>query len=99
MLTGPNFETVRCTNYHIITQLNPCLGIPLMYFSMLFRKRETLCDPIAMDREVANNFPTVGSLVFLVESYKPEFWYFEVCTDNNFMSRAPLVRDDSTFIF
>ena len=64
-------------------------GIPLLYYAMLSRKRETLSDPMAMDRELANNFPTVGSVVFLAESYKPAYWYFEVSATRASSSPQP----------
>ena len=54
------------------------VGIPLFYFVLLFMRRETLRDNAAMDRELTNDFPTVGHLVFLFEAYKPEYYFFEV---------------------
>ena len=45
-------------------------GIPVFYGALLFKSRETLRDSGAMGRELANGFPTVGHLMFLVEAYK-----------------------------
>jgi hypothetical protein len=54
------------------------LGIPGIYFVLLWSKRSTLSDPIAMEREIANGFPTVGHLTFLVRAYTPDLYFFEV---------------------
>ena len=50
-----------------------------MYFTLLFQKRDTLRDSAAMDRELANDFPTVDHLVFLVEAYKRKWLYIAPC--------------------
>ena len=42
------------------------------------KHRETLGDNEAMDREIANGYPTVGHLLFLVDAYKPSYFMFEV---------------------
>jgi len=54
------------------------VGIPAMYFAMLFKHREMLSNEQAMDREAANEYPTLGHLKFLVDSYKARYYYFEV---------------------
>ena len=52
--------------------------VPLMYALLLFEKRETLRNQEALDREEANGLPSIGHLAFLVQSYLPEYYYFEV---------------------
>ena len=54
------------------------VGIPMLYYTLLKGHKHTVSDQKAMDREHANGLPTVGHLIFLVESYKAEFYYFEV---------------------
>mmetsp|Transcript_38085 Transcript_38085/g.85056 ORF Transcript_38085/g.85056 Transcript_38085/m.85056 type:complete len:411 (-) Transcript_38085:203-1435(-) len=54
------------------------IGIPLIYWMMLWEMRETLTSPSSVDREMANGAPTIGHLSFLVDAYKPEFYWFEV---------------------
>lgn len=48
-----------------------------MLFWALSRS-QVLTDGCEMAREEACDFPTVGHLLFLVEAYKPEYYYFEV---------------------
>jgi len=54
------------------------IGIPSLYATMLWMDRETLRDQDAMDRELLNGFPSVGHIKFLVEAYKPKYFFFEV---------------------
>ena len=54
------------------------IGIPLTYFVMLWQHRDTLSDPMAVDREETTGFPTIGHLQFLCSSYKCQFYNFEV---------------------
>jgi hypothetical protein len=54
------------------------IGIPLLYFCLLWKHRETLRDPVALEREELLGYPKVGHLHFLVESYAPKYYYFEV---------------------
>lgn len=54
------------------------LGIPALYATMVWANRATLSDAAAMEREAANNWPTVGHLKFLVLAYRSELYFFEV---------------------
>ena len=54
------------------------VGIPALYAALLLNNREVLSDPSAMEEEEAHDFPRVGHVLFLVEAYSPEFFYFEV---------------------
>jgi hypothetical protein len=54
------------------------LGIPLMYASMLYVHRKILRNPLKLEREERTGFPTIGHLTFLVQAYKPQFFWFEV---------------------
>ena len=54
------------------------IGIPLSWSVMLYRKRHTLKDANAMKREAMFGEPKTGHLAFLVESYTPNYYYFEV---------------------
>ena len=54
------------------------IGIPFMYYSLLKACQSTLSDPMAMDREAANDYPTVGHMTFLVRAYTPKHYNFEV---------------------
>eukprot|EP00613_Pedinella_sp_CCMP2098_P053218 CAMPEP_0171889562 /NCGR_PEP_ID=MMETSP0992-20121227/43662_1 /TAXON_ID=483369 /ORGANISM="non described non described, Strain CCMP2098" /LENGTH=363 /DNA_ID=CAMNT_0012516619 /DNA_START=420 /DNA_END=1507 /DNA_ORIENTATION=- len=49
-----------------------------MYGVMLFKERNILKDIGAMNRELANGYPRVSHVLFLVEAYSPEYYYFEV---------------------
>jgi len=53
-------------------------AVPSLYATMLWMDRETLRDQDAMDRELLNGFPSVGHIKFLVEAYKPKYFFFEV---------------------
>jgi len=53
------------------------VGIPAMYAVMLYKKRRTLSNATAMNREKGTGFPTTGHLKFLVEAYKPSYYWFE----------------------
>jgi len=55
------------------------VGIPLTYGTLLWRHRATLSDPSALASEVSKGSPATGHLAFLVEAYKPEYYWFEVC--------------------
>jgi len=54
------------------------IGIPLTYYLLLRQHRFTLSSAEAIAREQKEDYPTIGHLIFLVESYKPEYYYFEV---------------------
>ena len=54
------------------------IGIPLSYYLLLRQHRYTLFDADAVAREAKEDFPTIGHLIFLVEAYKPRYYYFEV---------------------
>ncbi len=41
------------------------IGIPALYAAMLLRNRETLQDEAKMEREVANGWPTVNSMILV----------------------------------
>ena len=65
-------------------------GIPTFYGALLFKNRKTLRDSGAMGRELANNFPTVGHLVFLVDSYKRACLQSNLCPVRRSVSRSDL---------
>jgi hypothetical protein len=69
------------------------VGIPLLYAVVLRKHRETLVDPVAMAREAANGYPVTGSILFLVECYKPEYYYFEVIVPGSASLTTVPVRD------
>jgi hypothetical protein len=52
------------------------IGIPLMYAIMLHSKRHILNNQIALIEEEKDHNPNIGHLMFLVESYKPQFYFF-----------------------
>jgi hypothetical protein len=54
------------------------IGIPLSYATLIWHHKEMLSDPEAMHDEARSGFPTVGHLKFLIKSYKPKYFYFEV---------------------
>jgi len=54
------------------------IGIPLTYFMLLRQHRYTLSDADAIAREAKEGFPTIGHLIFLVEAYKPKYYFYEV---------------------
>jgi len=54
------------------------IGIPLMYASLLFSKREILKNDLKMGEEAAQGYPKLGYLKFLVDAYKPQYYYFEL---------------------
>jgi hypothetical protein len=54
------------------------VGVPLSYAILLWQHRNTLCNPIEMQMEKANGFPETRDVLFLVNAYKEEFYYFEV---------------------
>jgi len=54
------------------------VGIPLMYYVMIYRQRRILSDEALVEAERANGSPTIGHLDFLVAPYKSEHYNFEV---------------------
>ena len=54
------------------------VGIPLVYYLLLDQRRDILSNDKELAKEKAKNFPNICHLMFLVESYKPEYYYFEV---------------------
>jgi len=54
------------------------IGIPCGWAAMLYVKQDILVDEKAMNREAMFGNPKTGHLSFLVESYKPKYYYFEV---------------------
>ena len=54
------------------------LGIPLVYSVMLWSQRHILADSVLLAAEEEQGFPNVGGLLFLVEAYTPEYFWFEV---------------------
>jgi len=51
------------------------LGIPALYFAMLWSKKHLLSDPEYMKRAEVNGFPATGHIIFLVEAYKPSYYW------------------------
>ena len=54
------------------------IGIPSMYYVLLTKHKEILQDRHAVEEEERRDYPTIGHLMFLVQSYRPEYWYFEI---------------------
>jgi len=50
----------------------------MLYATVLWQHRKILCDQEAMDREKVNGNHNIGHIRFLVESYRPKYFYFEV---------------------
>ena len=53
-------------------------GIPLLYFVLLWKHRKVLSNEDQMKKEAEDHFPTTGHILFLVEAYKYEYYWFEV---------------------
>jgi len=49
-----------------------------MYFVLLYSNRDVLSDQAVMIREADNGYPNLGHLKFLVDSYKAQYYYFEL---------------------
>jgi len=64
--------------YAIVMILIYPIGIPLFYASVLYVNRAALSDAKFMENEEANGFPTLGHLQFLVSSYRPAYYWYEV---------------------
>jgi len=54
------------------------IGIPLVYFMLLYSKHAILSNEEVMMIEAADGYPNFGYLKFLVDAYKPKYYYFEV---------------------
>lgn len=52
------------------------VGIPSLYGTLLFQQQHILKDKDYMAMEEKEGYPTVGHLLFLVESYREEWYYF-----------------------
>ena len=50
----------------------------MLYVTLLWQHRKTLCDQEAMDREKVNGNHNIGHIRFLVDAYRPRYFYFEV---------------------
>lgn len=66
------------TPYAVIMILIYPIGIPLTFWVLLMEHRNILRDPINLQKEKAINNINIGHVTFLIESYKPEYYYFEV---------------------
>jgi hypothetical protein len=53
------------------------IGIPLMYFVMVYRHRRILSDADALEAEAAVGHPNTGHIEFLTENYNVENYWFE----------------------
>ena len=60
--------------YAVIMMVVYPIGVPVLYGWLLVRKKEHIKQPVA-EREEDNE---LAGLAFLFDSYKPQFWYFEV---------------------
>lgn len=54
------------------------IGTPLVYLVMLLSKRRILRSSSLVAREHGFHCPNIGSILFLVQSYKAEFYWFEI---------------------
>ena len=54
------------------------IGIPLLYFVLLWEHRRVLSNEEKMKEEAEDHFPTTGHILFLVEAYKYECYWFEL---------------------
>jgi len=54
------------------------IGIPAMYFTLLYLQRDVLGDQTKLDEEEALGYFHIGHLVFLFDAYTPQFYWFEV---------------------
>ena len=64
--------------YAIVMIIIYPIGIPASYAAMLWTHRQTVSSEAAMAIDKANGYPETRDILFLVEAYKPEFYYFEV---------------------
>ena len=53
-------------------------GIPLLYFALLYKKRDRIA-PTAEGAQRDENDTSIARLRFLCDSYKPRCMYFEAC--------------------
>ncbi len=53
-------------------------AVPAMYLILLWRSRTILSNHVAMRVERIFGLPNVGHVSFLVESYKADYFFFEV---------------------
>jgi len=74
------------------------VGIPMSWMTMLWISRETLSSDKAMNREALFGNPKTGHVSFLVESYVPKYYYFEVveCIRRILLTSAIGLADEST---
>ena len=65
---------------------------------MLWKARDTVGDHKAMAREASFGNPKTGHLSFLIESYTPKFYYFEVldCVRRMLLTSAVGLFDEDT---
>ena len=50
----------------------------MLYATVLWQHRDILSDKEAMDREKVNGNHNIGHIRFLVDAYRPKYYYFEV---------------------
>jgi hypothetical protein len=78
--------SISCLSIHYKSNLMLCyamlavylIGIPLMYWVLLYSRRSILRDREAFALEEGMGSPNIGHLSFLISGYKPEMCYFEV---------------------
>ena len=83
-------DNISMVTPDVATRVTQCTWLLLCVLALVRasnRYRHTLSDKDTMEREAANGYPVTGDVLFLVEAYKPNYFYFEVA----FMRRtAPL---------
>jgi len=65
---------IPMTAFALVMVLVYPIGVPLLYFCILYKNRERIKKPVD---ERAEDLSIVG-YAFLFESYKPAFWWFEL---------------------
>ena len=53
------------------------IGIPLMYWIMVWQHHEILSDADAVTEEIRNGMPNISHVLFLVETYEEQYYWFE----------------------
>eukprot|EP00613_Pedinella_sp_CCMP2098_P051162 CAMPEP_0171819638 /NCGR_PEP_ID=MMETSP0992-20121227/2322_1 /TAXON_ID=483369 /ORGANISM="non described non described, Strain CCMP2098" /LENGTH=558 /DNA_ID=CAMNT_0012433939 /DNA_START=1066 /DNA_END=2742 /DNA_ORIENTATION=- len=74
------------------------IGIPALYSTLLFKNKDLLSNPESMFREQESFYPNVGHIVFLVDPYQTDFFWFEVmdCVRRLLLASIIGIADDKS---